>query len=116
MVPTMTLSPSSEKGQVRPTGVQIDITGTDGFLRITNEHALQKPNDDTIQAAVTGAGRRCPRWPSPRSTDRFPNRTSTRVQPTLSTSTRPTPMTRRTTLVRRQASKTPYGNTKCSIG
>ena len=38
-----------EGGQAHPTGLQIDITGTDGVLRITNEHAFQNPDDNTIQ-------------------------------------------------------------------
>ena len=42
-----------EGGQAHPTGLQIDITGTDGVLRLTNEHAFQNPDDNTVQG-VTG--------------------------------------------------------------
>jgi predicted dehydrogenase len=42
-----------EGGQAHPTGVQIDITGTDGVLRITNAHAFQNPDDNTVEG-VTG--------------------------------------------------------------
>jgi predicted dehydrogenase len=39
-----------EGGQRHRTGLQIDITGTDGVLRITNERAFQNKDDNAIQA------------------------------------------------------------------
>jgi predicted dehydrogenase len=42
-----------EGGQAHPTGLQIDITGTDGVLRLTNAHAFQNPDDNAIRG-VTG--------------------------------------------------------------
>ena len=38
-----------EGGQRHRTGLQIDITGTNGVLRITNERAFQNKDDNTIQ-------------------------------------------------------------------
>jgi predicted dehydrogenase len=42
-----------EGGQAHPTGIQIDVTGNDGVLRITNAHAFQNPDDNTVEG-VTG--------------------------------------------------------------
>ncbi|GAA4811103.1 Gfo/Idh/MocA family oxidoreductase [Streptomyces ziwulingensis] len=38
-----------EGGQKFPTGLQIDITGTEGVLRLTNERAFQNTEDNTVQ-------------------------------------------------------------------
>jgi predicted dehydrogenase len=43
-----------EGGQAHPTGIQIDVTGTDGVLRITNAHAFQNPDDNTVEGVTSG--------------------------------------------------------------
>ncbi|GAA4811143.1 Gfo/Idh/MocA family oxidoreductase [Streptomyces ziwulingensis] len=40
-----------ESGQKIRTGLQIDITGTDGFLRLTNPRAFQNTEDNTLHGA-----------------------------------------------------------------
>ncbi|MCW8101739.1 Gfo/Idh/MocA family protein [Streptomyces tauricus] len=42
-----------EGGQKFPTGLQIDITGTEGVLRITNDRAFQNTEDNTLHGVNT---------------------------------------------------------------
>ena len=44
-----------EGGQRHPTGLQIDITGTEGVLRITNQLAFENKEDNSIEG-VNGDG------------------------------------------------------------
>jgi predicted dehydrogenase len=57
-------SAQMEGGQAHPTGIQIDITGTEGVLRITNDHAFQNRDDNTVEG-VTGDGSVLVRLPVP---------------------------------------------------
>jgi hypothetical protein len=45
-----------EGGQKFPTGLQIDITGTEGVLRITNDRAFENTEDNTVHGVNTGSG------------------------------------------------------------
>ncbi|WP_063127306.1 Gfo/Idh/MocA family protein [Nocardia fusca] len=45
-----------EGGQKYPTGLQIDITGTDGVLRITNNRAFENTEDNTLHGVNTAGG------------------------------------------------------------
>jgi hypothetical protein len=38
-----------EGGQLHRTGLQIDITGTEGFLRVSNPRAFENKEDNTIE-------------------------------------------------------------------
>ncbi|WP_020656656.1 Gfo/Idh/MocA family protein [Massilia niastensis] len=44
-----------EGGQAHRTGLQIDIMGTDGVLRVTNPHAFQNEADHKIEGMKSGA-------------------------------------------------------------
>lgn len=44
-----------EGAQQHQTGLQIEITGTEGVLRLSNELAFQNPDDNTVEG-VTGSG------------------------------------------------------------
>jgi predicted dehydrogenase len=44
-----------EGGQAHRTGLQIDITGTEGVLRMTNPHAFQNQSDHRIEGMKHGA-------------------------------------------------------------
>jgi predicted dehydrogenase len=44
-----------EGGQAHRTGLQIDITGTEGVLRVTNPHAFQNEADHKIEGMKNGA-------------------------------------------------------------
>ena len=46
-----------EGGQAHRTGLQIDITGTEGVLRVTNPHAFQNEADHTIEGMQHGAAK-----------------------------------------------------------
>jgi predicted dehydrogenase len=101
-----------EGGQAHPTGIQIDITGTDGVLRITNSHAFQNPDDNTVEG-VTGDGTALTDCPSPPSATTSLSPTSTRAPWTSRTSMPPTPATATapTAPQRRPPSKMPCDNT-----
>jgi hypothetical protein len=58
-----------EGAQRHRTGLQIDITGTDGILRITNPRAFENKDDNTIEG-VNGDGTSLSPLPVPASTDR----------------------------------------------
>ncbi|MCW2876802.1 MAG: mmyG [Sphaerisporangium sp.] len=45
-----------EGRQKFPTGLQIDITGTEGVLRITNDRAFENTEDNTVHGVGPGAG------------------------------------------------------------
>jgi predicted dehydrogenase len=45
-----------EGGQVNRTGLQIDITGTEGALRITNPRGFQNPDDNLVSALSDDTG------------------------------------------------------------
>jgi predicted dehydrogenase len=53
-----------EGAQRHPTGLQIDITGTEGVLRVTNERAFENPEDNTVQG-VNGKGSSLATMPVP---------------------------------------------------
>ena len=44
-----------EGAQAHKTGLQIDITGTDGVLRITNPRAFQNKHDNALEGMRDGA-------------------------------------------------------------
>lgn len=44
-----------EGGQIHRTGLQIDITGTEGVLRITNARGFENEHDNTVSAMKNGA-------------------------------------------------------------
>ncbi|MFJ8754551.1 Gfo/Idh/MocA family protein [Streptomyces sp. NPDC102441] len=45
-----------EGGQKFPTGLQIDITGTEGVLRLTNNRAFENTEDNTLHGVNTDSG------------------------------------------------------------
>jgi predicted dehydrogenase len=60
-----------EGGQAHPTGLQIDITGTEGVLRITNAQAFQNPEDNTVEG-VNGDGTALAELPVPKEYRNMP--------------------------------------------
>lgn len=53
--PTGLFTIQIEGAQTHKTGLQIDITGTDGVLRITNPRAFQNKHDNTLEGMRDGA-------------------------------------------------------------
>jgi predicted dehydrogenase len=84
-----------EGGQRHCTGLQIDITGTEGVLRVTNPRAFQNKEDNSIEG-VNGDGSSLTPLPVPAEYNRLRSLTSTQACKMSPISTPRMPRTKRT--------------------